>query len=306
MNDFSISFENQKTEINEYFDLLRFLEFEENENHSPAKKVFKTLRGNAYLILYNFIEGTVSTGINEIFLALNQDNLPFVEFIPIYQKLWLQYKAKCFEIAKSESNIKNKFSLNSEEELFSELSKFKIYPFYTKDRKGKFTQKTEDYDAYLNAMDIEDISGNLDIRTLKNLAKKYGFSPPLNEIFLFLKDTNTPISIPSDKEDLPFHEYLDKPFTYSVLSKFAKKGYYLPEKDDIDGIRIANLVFLHIKEKRNKLAHGNESFSTAGTNIDFTELYQMKEVVLAYLTEFVTNIQHFIDNKGYKHSTPTP
>ena len=56
---------------------------------------------------------------------------------------------------------------------------------------------------------------------------------------------------------------------------------------------------MKIKEKRNKLAHGNETFSDAGL-ISFQELYEMKEVVSAYLTELVGNIGTFIQAKRYK------
>ncbi len=298
-SDFLTVFQQNKTEVNAYFDFLRSANevpvLGNNDTFLPkVNPVFQTLKGNAYLILYNLIEGTVSAAINEIFVSLNQDNLPFSDLTDTYKKLWLEYKAKCFEIAKNDKE-KKKFKLGIED-LLPDLAHFKILPFYLKDGTMK-----EHYEAYFNTLAITDLSGNLDIRKLKELSEKYGFTPPQHEIFLFLNNGNPFVPIPCANAGIPFEKYLTNPFTYNILNghNTTHNWVTLPDEEDIEKIHIAGHAFLKIKEKRNKLAHGNEAFSGAG-QVGFSELYQMKEIVHDYLMEFVDNIGTFIANKGYK------
>ena len=56
-----------------------------------------------------------------------------------------------------------------------------------------------------------------------------------------------------------------------------------------------------IKDKRNSLAHGNESFLEVGSNITFPELKILKEDTVLFLDAFIDSVEHYITNKNYKN-----
>jgi|GEM_PF-596702 hypothetical protein len=65
-----------------------------------------------------------------------------------------------------------------------------------------------------------------------------------------------------------------------------------------DKDRIAN-DFLSIKNKRNKLAHGEDSFSTIGSLLTFSDLRRYKDNVYVFLGTVINKFDDFIENKKY-------
>ncbi len=63
--------------------------------------------------------------------------------------------------------------------------------------------------------------------------------------------------------------------------------------------REANSLFI-IKNKRNDLAHGNESFSECGRNYTLEILEEIKNESVEYMRFILSNIKIFIENKQYK------
>ena len=61
-------------------------------------------------------------------------------------------------------------------------------------------------------------------------------------------------------------------------------------------------VLLSIKEKRNKLAHGNVSFSGIGSLVTISELVVAKDTVLTFLKYVIEKYQDYVKNKNYKLS----
>ncbi len=57
-----------------------------------------------------------------------------------------------------------------------------------------------------------------------------------------------------------------------------------------------------IKNKRNNLAHGNESFSECGRGYTLSELDEIKNKSTEYMKFILTHIKTFIDNKQYKNA----
>ena len=55
-----------------------------------------------------------------------------------------------------------------------------------------------------------------------------------------------------------------------------------------------------IKEKRNKLAHGEYTFSEIGKDYTVRELIDFKNNTKSYLDDILLNIEQYINNKGYK------
>jgi len=55
-----------------------------------------------------------------------------------------------------------------------------------------------------------------------------------------------------------------------------------------------------IKRERNLLAHGNKTFCQSGEIITIPELVSIKDNLISYLTELLSNIEKYIDDKKYK------
>jgi len=58
-----------------------------------------------------------------------------------------------------------------------------------------------------------------------------------------------------------------------------------------------NLV--KIKDKRNRLAHGEHTFYDVGKDFSIREIIELKSEVFDYLDDVVKNVHHYIENKGY-------
>lgn len=71
---------------------------------------------------------------------------------------------------------------------------------------------------------------------------------------------------------------------------------------DIPNVRQVGRVLLSIKEKRNKLAHGNVSFSGIGSLVTISELVVAKDTVLTFLKYVIEKYQDYVKNKNYKLS----
>jgi len=56
---------------------------------------------------------------------------------------------------------------------------------------------------------------------------------------------------------------------------------------------------LAIKNKRNRLAHGEQTFYDAGKDYSVRQLNELKNETFAYLSEIITNIENFIVDKKY-------
>ena len=55
-------------------------------------------------------------------------------------------------------------------------------------------------------------------------------------------------------------------------------------------------------EKRNDLAHGNKSFADVGRDVTMGDILKIKEEVVEYLRQILTNIKNYLENKEYLHS----
>ncbi len=59
-------------------------------------------------------------------------------------------------------------------------------------------------------------------------------------------------------------------------------------------------ILKNIKEKRNFLAHGNQTFDDIGKNITYKDLDKYREDTFSYLTQVIQNIETFIEKQEYK------
>ncbi len=61
-----------------------------------------------------------------------------------------------------------------------------------------------------------------------------------------------------------------------------------------------NLV--SIKEKRNRLAHGEQTFYDVGKDYSVSDLIDLKNEAFQYLNDIIQKIEDFIDNESYKNN----
>jgi len=181
MNELLLDFEDKVAEINDYFNLVRLLDDKEAiDDFRITTQLFKVLKANCYLLLYNLIESSVSEGLDAIFENINAQQVPFKSLNDIYKKKYLKYK---FHLAEVKSQDK-KFGENLAD-ILSELSLFIL--------SHQDNPNHEDYKAYLGALQQgREFSGNLDARKIKEIAKNYGFNSPndCNELFVIKNARN--------------------------------------------------------------------------------------------------------------------
>ncbi|MFT2008220.1 MAE_28990/MAE_18760 family HEPN-like nuclease [Pontibacter sp. 13R65] len=76
------------------------------------------------------------------------------------------------------------------------------------------------------------------------------------------------------------------------------KLYGLPE------INISCNSMLKVKNKRNSLAHGNETFAQVGSNFTVEELFRMKKDITGFLEVLLFETEGYINDKRYLESFP--
>ncbi|WP_338812491.1 MAE_28990/MAE_18760 family HEPN-like nuclease [Bernardetia sp. Wsw4-3y2] len=197
---FLADYTNRVQEINDYFDFIFVIDkskninledsiFEDEErlnqfNLSHLKntskypfssELKKTLKANAYLLLYNLIEGSVTAGIDAIFLAINQSDLKLNNLKKEMRELYLHFNMK-----PDSENQQQSLRIKDRTQLINRFNSLM-------DKKVEFKSKNKNndikigYQAYLEKMGGE-ISGNIDAKKLEELAKKYGFTLPTTTI----------------------------------------------------------------------------------------------------------------------------
>jgi hypothetical protein len=152
----------------------------------------KTLRANAYLLLYNLIEGSINSGIDAIFSTINQSQLDLKCLKKDIRELYLEYS---MIINDENQNLKAKDRKNLRRQLNNLI-----------DKKVEFKHKNnnniimEGHQAYKDKVSKGEISGNIDAIKLQELAKKYGFVLPTINI------TNELLTIKNKRNQLAHGE----------------------------------------------------------------------------------------------------
>jgi MAE_28990/MAE_18760-like HEPN len=162
MKEIIKEFKLQVKEVNLYFDFIKS-SVENDVYLSSATKAWrkpvtseiqKILKANFFLILYNLIEATIRKSILEIYDALREDGIHYKLAKPEIQKIFLDYYCK-----RIRETSNNKFT-----ERISEL----------------LQDTLNDTVIELNIESIP-ISGNLDARKVRELARAYGFSETVSK-----------------------------------------------------------------------------------------------------------------------------
>jgi len=150
-------FKERVIEVNLYFKFLNSVLSTDIHLHSTSTgigqpvdvEVQKILKANFFLILYNLIEATIRESIQEIYDSMGRDKLSYKLTRPEIQKIMISHKCKQIR----ESNSTN-FVIAIEKLLADAI---------------------DDAIVKLDTDSIP-ISGSLDARKIREIAKKFGFS----------------------------------------------------------------------------------------------------------------------------------
>jgi len=74
----------------------------------------------------------------------------------------------------------------------------------------------------------------------------------------------------------------------------------------LPNITISCDSLLKVKNKRNSLAHGNETFAQVGSSFTIEDLYKMKVEICKFLSHLLTETEEYLDNKRYKIANAQP
>ncbi|WP_442846803.1 MAE_28990/MAE_18760 family HEPN-like nuclease [Leeuwenhoekiella sp. H156] len=136
-------YNNRVREINLYFEFL-------NNYSNDSDDLFKILKANGFLLIYNLIESTVRNGLEEIHSSFSNDVLSYAEVIDEIQSIWIDYNFKKFQNLSATSIAKEINQIGS-------------------------AIINVGYSQYIEQVRSGDISGNLDKRKIEKLAERYRF-----------------------------------------------------------------------------------------------------------------------------------
>lgn len=229
------SFEQRKADVEAYLDFLRTIEeimskkysiTNRNDNiHLVTGAQYKILIANAYILLYNLIESTMSQCFKKVADSIcNIKKEEIRKLIPSVKNEWLKHIAETI-------NKKDK-AFDLALDLIENLNKNNDLPEF------KFVR----------------INSNWDDCVIEKKGKCYSinlcFSGELNELI--------------------------------------KKH----RRDDLGAIKI-------VKDRRNKLAHGEIAFTEIAKDETYSEIYDIATIVFKYLDEIIQRFDEYIKEKNY-------
>ena len=140
-----------------------------------------------------------------------------------------------------------------------------------------------------------------------------GIRPELKKIILVNLKRRNPDKILNEIEDISLdivkigfnREELFSGNIDSKLIRETAKKYGFSSQTDYENTTNGEDLYL-VKNNRNDLAHGIKSFPEVGNQKGADELIEIKNKVVQYLKEILTNIQIYIDNQEYLDSKNTP
>jgi hypothetical protein len=154
----------------------------------------------------------------------------------------------------------------------------------------------EIYDAIKNnEISFEQLSDSLKKNWVKQRTdnlKKGNFQPDTlhDSILKITESILTRETIYFSKEKLDFSGNLDAKKIRELATKY---GFDAPSDDG------RNLVT--IKNKRNRLAHGEQTFYDIGKDFTVGDLEKFKDETLVFLSDVINKIEKFIIDKQYRH-----
>ena len=145
MDETIADFQERQNEIRFYYDTISHLPDADDEH----KRLFKIMKANFLLMLYNLIESTITNGFLELYKAINDEGAAYKSIIHELQLLWAEYEVS---------------------QIYSPTTLRKTYV--------KRMQEVADIVANERKISMEDSNldaeGNLDARKIKNICDHHG------------------------------------------------------------------------------------------------------------------------------------
>jgi len=158
------NFNDRKNEIDLYFEFIDFLDnIEKTENMEKSryilynKDVEKIIRANSLLMLYNLVESTLVTGMEEVYSALKEKKITYSQVRSEIREIWFNYR------------FSNAYDRKAH------------YDTYKKTAEKIITSIMLNEPLILDRK-ATGISGNLDATSIRDVCKKHGiqFHTPVN------------------------------------------------------------------------------------------------------------------------------
>ena len=154
-------FDKRKAEIEAYFDFLSkldhdkvILHYEEKgvaQQHRMGDELGKILKANGFLLIYNLVESFCRNSLWEILSAINIESLDLKMLSNEAQMLWIKSKIKAYKDNANTDKLEDHIYSIATDVINNTLIAFK------------------------EGSEFTDLSGNIDKRKIRELAKIYGF-----------------------------------------------------------------------------------------------------------------------------------
>ena len=143
MDETIADFQERQNEIRFYYDTISHLP----DANDEQKRLFKIMKANFLLMLYNLIESTIRNGFQELYKAINDEGAVYTQMIHELQLLWAEYEVS---------------------QIYSPTTLRRTYV--------ERMQEVADIVANEISMKVSelDAEGNLDARKIKNICDHHG------------------------------------------------------------------------------------------------------------------------------------
>jgi len=207
MNSTQTDFINRTGEIDKYFNFLVILDkpcniqSHDNQGNLVSQKIendlFIILKANGFILLYNLIESTVVKSLQEIFNQITDDGVKYKQLSENLKKLWINNKGLSL---KGIDNI----NINKIREIMRTVADSVV----------------ADEIAQLETSCLN-ISGNIDAKEIRSIAKQVGFDEILNGRHL--------VTIKKKRNDLAHGDFsfgeIGKNYSVNELIIFKNDAY---------------------------------------------------------------------------------
>ena len=140
----------------------------DNNDFIIESQLVRILKSNTIMLLYNQIEGTISSVLNEYFDTITSENGNYKDFKNPIKRIWLKYKHRSFN---SGNKRNDEYILETIENILNEV--IEIKPKTIKDNElGE--RIIYNYEAYSSETKSNEVSGNLDARKIREIFNFYG------------------------------------------------------------------------------------------------------------------------------------
>lgn len=182
----------------------------ESNEYTIESQLTRILKSNTILLLYNQIEGTISSILNEFFNAINRETENYKKFKLPIKKIWIKYKHRSFNAGNKKNDD---YIIETIETILDEI--VDIEPKTIKDSElGE--RLIYNYEAYSSETKSNEVSGNLDARKIREIFALYGL--PTSE-----QGCDSMLKVKNKRNSLAHgNETLCKLVVISLLKTFLK------------------------------------------------------------------------------------